>query len=251
MRTYSILGIRVTDDTFAGAIARMKTLANARGSRSLFFVNAHTLNVAATDAGYRDVLSRASIVYGDGTGVRWAALLRGLRLRANLNGTDVVPALLDRCEGRRCFIVGSTPERTARIARTFVSHFPDVRLVGITHGYLDAQKSRWVAEAVNETGADIVLVGMGNPLQEVWIDRYGSRMPNALLIGVGGLLEYWSGALDRAPPWMRRAGLEWLHIMVRQPWKLPRYLIGGPLYLLRALRHLPLDSRRDVTGGAP
>lgn len=235
MRSYRILDVDVTDQPMHEALAHVQRLIRSKGPRSLFFVNAHTLNHACADPGYRSVLRRASRVYGDGTGVRWAARLSGLELRANLNGTDLVPALLDRTDGLRCFLIGSHPERTRRILATVRQRFPDVEFVGAHHGYLDDAQSLALTQAVRASGANIVLVGMGNPLQERWIDRYGSRMPDALCVGVGGLFEYWSGSLTRAPAWVRRQGMEWVYLMLRQPWKARRYLVGNPLYVARIL----------------
>jgi len=241
MRTFRLFGLPIVDETIDEAAHYVIDQIHGTGPRSLFFVNAHTLNNALADPAYYSVLARASRVYGDGAGVRWAARNRGLRLKSNLNGTDLIPQVMTNGRNLRCFLVGSSPERTERIANEFRRRFPTVELVGAHHGYLDADGSRKVAETINASGANVVLVGMGNPLQENWIDRYGGGMPNALCIGVGGLLEYWSGALERAPAWVRKAGLEWVHIMLRQPWKAKRYLVGNPLYIMRALLHRRTD----------
>jgi N-acetylglucosaminyldiphosphoundecaprenol N-acetyl-beta-D-mannosaminyltransferase len=90
---------------------------------------------------------------------------------------------------------------------------------------------------------------MGNPLQEQWIDRWRGELDPTLCIAVGGLLEYWTGALDRAPGWMRRAGVEWVHIMLRQPWKAGRYLAGNPAFIARLLLWLPADLKRSPALG--
>jgi N-acetylglucosaminyldiphosphoundecaprenol N-acetyl-beta-D-mannosaminyltransferase len=241
MRTFRLFGLPIVDQTIEEAVDDVIDQIHGAGPRSLYFVNAHTLNTALADPSYYSVLSRAGRVYGDGAGVRWAARNRGFHLRANLNGTDLVPRVLTQGRNIRCFIVGSAPERTAAIAKEFRRLFPTVELVGAHHGYLDDAASRKVIEAINASGANLVLVGMGNPIQENWIDRYGSGAPSALCVGVGGLLEYWSGALDRAPLWIRKAGLEWVHIMLRQPWKAKRYIVGNPLYVMRALMHRRTD----------
>lgn len=235
MRSYRVLDIDVTDQTMNGALDLVRRLVLSNGPRSLFFVNAHTLNEACCDPGYRAVLKRASRIFGDGTGVRWAARLSGTELRANLNGTDLVPAFLAETNGLRCFLIGSRPERVERILATVRQRFPRVEFVGAHHGYVDEAQSLALVEQVRASGANLVLVGMGNPLQERWIDRYGAGMPEALCVGVGGLFEYWSGALSRAPHWFRRRGLEWVYLMLRQPWKARRYLVGNPLYVTRIL----------------
>ncbi len=241
MRLYRILGVTITDETFEAAVDHVRALVDGDGPRSLVFVNAHTLNHAAADPAFRDTLNAASLVYGDGTGVRWAARLQGLRLRANLNGTDLIPAVLTRRPGVRCYLVGSAPDRIEAVVRTARRLFPDVEFVGAHHGYLDSAASRAVADDVRRSGANLVLVGMGNPIQERWVEAHRAAAPGALFVAVGGFLEYWHGNLRRAPGFMRRAGLEWVHLMLRQPRKVPRYLLGNPLYLARVLRALPQD----------
>lgn len=241
MRLYRILGVTITDEAFEAAADHVRALVDGTGPRSLVFVNAHTLNHAAADPAFRDTLNAASLVFGDGTGVRWAARLQGLRLQANLNGTDLVPAVLTRRPGVRCYLVGSAPDRIALVLEGARRLFPEVEFVGAHHGYLDEAASRTVAEDIRRSGANLVLVGMGNPIQERWVEAHREAAPDALFVAVGGFFEYWHGNLQRAPGFMRRAGLEWVHLMMRQPRKVPRYLLGNPLYLARVMRSLPKD----------
>lgn len=247
MRAYRILGVTITDQTMEEAVADVARLVKKAGPRSLFFVNAHTLNHAGRDPAFADVLNRADRVFGDGTGVRWAARLRGLRLAANLNGTDLVPAVLDRATGVRCYLLGSSPERIEGVLAGATARFPQVDFVGAHHGYLDEAGSRKVLEEIRAARAELVLVGMGNPIQEHWIDRHRHEAPGALFVAVGGLFEYWHGNLKRAPVLARRFGMEWVHLMLRQPRKVPRYLLGNPLYLARVLA----ATRRDRAEPSP
>jgi N-acetylglucosaminyldiphosphoundecaprenol N-acetyl-beta-D-mannosaminyltransferase len=238
------MGVEVTNESVDSALARLAAMLDGRGRATLFFVNAHTLNQAATDPFYRDLLNRSGLVYGDGTGLRWAAACRGVRMKANLNGTDLIPALLSRSPGLRYYLLGGSAELVEAAARRLQREFPACQLVGLHHGYLDARSSDEVVEQINSGGADLLLVGMGNPLQEQWIARYRGQLRSRLCVGVGGLFAYWAGTLDRAPAWMRHWGIEWLHILRRQPWKLRRYLLGNPLFLLRMLQWVPADLHR-------
>jgi N-acetylglucosaminyldiphosphoundecaprenol N-acetyl-beta-D-mannosaminyltransferase len=239
-----LLGVQVADLDVASAVARLSAWLEGGGRRALYFVNAHTLNVASRDAGFRAVLNRADAVFGDGTGVRWAARARGRRLKANLNGTDLMPALLQARPGTRVFLLGSTTDRIGVAAAAFQARFPGIQVVGAHHGYLrDESSARAVVAKINAVRPELLLVGMGNPLQERWIDRWRHELDVPLAVGIGGFLEYFSGALDRAPVWMRRGGLEWVHIMLRQPWKAGRYLAGNPAFIARLLLWLPADLK--------
>lgn len=239
-----VFGVKVENLDVPAALARLDAALASPGAETLYFVNAHTLNLAAADAGYREVLNGADHVFGDGTGVRWAARTRGHRLLANLNGTDLVPALLRARPGTKVFLLGNTAERIGLAAAGFERLFPQTRLVGFHHGYIHDGSGAAVIEAINRSGAELLLVGMGNPLQERWIDAHKSRLEPRLAVAIGGLMEYWAGGLDRAPAWMRRAGIEWVHILRRHPHKAGRYLLGNPLFLLRLLAWLPKDRGR-------
>ncbi len=203
------------------------------GRRTLYFANAHTLNHAAASIDYRRILNDADLLLGDGTGVRWAARFQGRRVKANLNGTDLLPAFLRATRGGRLYLLGATPRVVARAATVVVRRFPGWTVVGHHHGYLDAGMTEAVITAINAAAPHLLLVAMGNPLQERWIDANRARLDVNLCAGVGGLFAYLCGEYRRAPAPMRRLGLEWLGVMVLQPRKVPRYLAGNPLFLWR------------------
>jgi N-acetylglucosaminyldiphosphoundecaprenol N-acetyl-beta-D-mannosaminyltransferase len=232
------------------ALELLDTLASQRDgrSRAVFFVNAHTLNVACHESGYREVLLSAEQVFGDGTGVRWAVrLLHGRRLKENVNGTDLVPLFLRVVpgRGRRYFMLGSSPEAIGRAAEHARAAFPGWTLAGCHHGYLDATSSAAVVDQIRAARPDLLLVGMGNPRQERWIHRHRDRLEVPLCIAIGGLFDYWAGDLQRAPTWLRRTGFEWVHLMLHQPRKLSRYLIGNPAFLMRVARRRWLERGVD------
>ena len=124
------------------------------------------------------------------------------------------------------------------------SAFPKWELAGYHHGYVDVEDCDAVISGINAADADLLLVGMGNPKQELWIHENRKRLNVQVCMGVGGLFDYWAGDLTRAPAWMRRLGIEWIHLMLRQPRKLHRYLVGGPQFLLRVALRGPGRSSR-------
>ena len=185
-------------------------------------------------------------MFGDGTGVRWAARLGGVRLRANLNGTDFVPALLAAADGeaRSCFLLGAEPDVAAAAAAVITRDYPGWRVVGHHHGFLDEATGERVLDAIVAARPDLLLVGMGNPVQERWIAAHRGRCPVRLAVGVGALFAYMSGDHRRAPLALRRLGLEWVFVLLLQRHKWRRYLSGAPRFLLRVLRE------RLVGGGS-
>lgn len=244
VRQLRILDIPVCDVSMQEALALLERMLSAQPQRahSVYFVNAHTLNVGYGDQSYRAVLQEADCVFGDGTGVRWAArMLHGIQLKDNVNGTDLVPLMFAQWadKGLRYFLLGNSPERIERAAAYAREAFPGWTLAGWHHGYVAGTNEQSLVGKINASGAHVLLVGMGNPKQEQWIHSNRSALRVPLCLGIGGLFDYWAGALSRAPAWMRRMGYEWLHLMIRQPHKAKRYLIGNPVFLMRVARSRP------------
>ena len=240
-RVFTALGVRITDVTRRRATELLEAIVcrDDGRTRCVYCVNTHTLNLTAADPQYRDVLNAADYVFGDGTGVRWAARLQGIRVRENLCGTDLTPQLLRSTAGRgyRYFLLGGTEETIRDAARFAEETFTGWTLAGFHHGYLtDNDLCARVVRQINDSRPHLLLVGMGNPLQEQWIYRYQHELQMPLCMAVGGLFGYWADNLQRSPMWLRRYGAEWLGILLQQPHKVRRYLLGNPSFLARILR---------------
>ncbi len=240
--SFSVLGVRIQNVVREQATAMIERLIDRREgpAAGVYFVNAHTLNLAATDPAYCDILNRGELVLADGTGVRWAARLQGVRLAENLNGTDFIPAFFQataQC-GYSYFLLGADAATIAAAADRARQMFSGWRQAGFHHGFLTDDATEAAAiEQINAARPDVLLVGMGNPIQERWIDRNRSRLRMPVCIGVGGLFDFWAGNVHRAPGWLRRAGHEWLWRLAQQPGeKARRYLVGNPTFLARVLR---------------
>jgi N-acetylglucosaminyldiphosphoundecaprenol N-acetyl-beta-D-mannosaminyltransferase len=233
-----ILGVDITDVTIQEALCILEATIREGGHRHVFFVNAHTLNLANEDPAYLQVLRKADFVFGDGTGLRYAArLLHGIPPKDNVNGTDLIPLFLREKGGKGyCYyLLGSTADAIARAAEHARRIFPGWELVGYHHGYLEDEDTGQVIRDINTAKPHLLLVGMGNPTQEFWIEANSSRLQVPVSVAVGGLFAYWSGDLIRAPAWLRRIGMEWIHLLIWQPRKFRRYVLGNPRFLLRAV----------------
>lgn len=236
-RIVRILGVGITDVTRARAVQLIREMIDGYDgqARPVYFANAHTLNLACDDSHYRALLNAAARVFGDGTGVRWAARLKGICLRDNLNGTDLVPELLGSAPGRRYYLLGSDDETIRRAAAVAEMRFPNWNPTGFQHGFLaDPSHTAKVLRHINAARPDVLLVGMGNPRQEQWIHRHRADLRVPVCMGVGGLFDFWAENVSRAPAWLRGMGHEWLWRLLQQPGeKARRYLLGNPRFLLR------------------
>lgn len=204
------------------------------------FVNADCLNISSQDQEYQDILGSQSLVFPDGAGVNIACRMIGERLTANLNGTDLLPELwrMAASEGFSFYLLGAEPGVAERMRDNLEDWYPGIKVIGQHHGYFDhEQESETIIKQINVVRPNILLVAFGAPAQEKWIHDHGRDIDSNVLIGVGGLFDFYSGDKARAPMWMRSAGLEWMHRMYLDPARLwRRYMIGNPLFLYRIWR---------------
>jgi exopolysaccharide biosynthesis WecB/TagA/CpsF family protein len=232
--TVTILGVRVDKLTREQALRRVDTWEG--DCMRILFVNAHTLNLTVGDPRLLDALHRSDLVLNDGIGLSLAARMRGERFPENLNGSDFTMCLLDLAASRqwRVFLLGGKPGIAEAAARRLTERVPRLRVVGTCHGFTGAD-DRALAERVRRARADVLLVAFGNPLQEVWLDRYLEATGARIGAGVGAFLDFSTGSVRRAPLWMNRLGIEWCFRLLQEPKRLwRRYLLGNPVFLARA-----------------
>lgn len=213
------------------------------------FVHPHALNVACGDAALRGHLARADLALPDGVGLRLAGLILGFSLRDNVNGTDLLPSLCRRAaaEGRPLALIGAAPGVAEACAARLLAAHPGLQIPVVSHGFLGDEASRQVARRVAALDRPLALVAMGTPLQEAWIWKNLARLPAVTSLSVGGLFDFYSGRIPRAPLAWRKLGLEWLFRLRCEPRRLARrYLVGNPLFLLRAARQRLLGPSFDL-----
>jgi N-acetylglucosaminyldiphosphoundecaprenol N-acetyl-beta-D-mannosaminyltransferase len=234
----TILKVRFDRLTRGEALIQLEKAFGLHKARKVYIVNTHTLNISWSNRAYREILNQADLLLNDGTGAQIASRLLGNPFPDNLVGTDLTPLLCERAARRNVgvFLMGGRPDVPERAATKLLAMVPGLLISGTHHGYFPPEEEPSVVEAINRSGAGILLVALGNPLQETWIHRNAPRLTCDVCIGVGGLFDHLSGNLCRAPRWMRRLGIEWVHILLNQPYKWPRYLIGNPLFLARLVR---------------
>lgn len=231
----------LTRDAAAGLLEQR---IRERSPVRLAFVNAHLANMACDDARIHGALS-GFLLLNDGAGINIASrLLHGRAFPDNLNGTDFTPFFLDRCStSLDVFLLGARPSVLARAAKVFAGRWPRHRLVGYQDGFFSEAEEGRVVDVIRKARPHLVLVGMGNGIQERWVKRL---VPEIALSawGVGALFDFLAGEVRRAPLWMRWLGAEWVYRLVLEPRRLwRRYLLGNPKFLFRVLRERRSKSR--------
>ncbi|PCJ10240.1 MAG: UDP-phosphate galactose phosphotransferase [Rhodobacteraceae bacterium] len=217
------------------------------GRHRVFFYNAHCANLRASHDNYAQALARADQILPDGIGIELAARMQGNSLTANLNGTDFIPPLLVSAakQGKSVFLFGARPGTAQKAAMFLKSLCPGLSIAGTRDGYHGAEDSEAAIAAINASGADILLVAMGVPLQELWLDHHGHRLNADLTMGVGGLFDFWAGNVRRAPLWLRQVKSEWIWRLSMEPRRLARrYILGNFAFMWRASRHAIRNSSK-------
>ena len=256
-----VLGIRFHNLSRSEAARAIAELARAGGKAYVVKPYSEFMPRAARDARIRDILNGADLCLADGVGILWAAhylSLTGGRLRAllqlplslaavglnqgairrplreNMAGVDLTWEMLGRLDetGAGVFLLGGTEEELRRARERIEARFTGLRVVGAHHGYFDAagEENEALLRAIDEARPDALLVAMGFPRQEEWIAANLARLRVNVAVAEGGSFSFISGAVPRAPRWLRRTGLEWLYRLLRQPWRLRRQL-AIPLFV--------------------
>jgi N-acetylglucosaminyldiphosphoundecaprenol N-acetyl-beta-D-mannosaminyltransferase len=233
-----ILGIPIRNITLDETLDYILAAPSNGKPRQLCFVNTDCLNKAQRDAAYAGTLIRADTVVADGIGIRIAGKLTRQEIRQNVNGTDLFPLLCHRLQNSEAglFLLGGRPGVVEEVRDWIDKYYPGAKVKGMHHGYFAPEMQATILRTIRESEARILLVGFGSPRQDMWIAEHLAEAGVDIALGVGGLFDFYSGRIRRAPQWLRELSLEWAFRLCQEPsrmWK--RYLLGNLVFLFRVL----------------
>ncbi|WP_372369500.1 WecB/TagA/CpsF family glycosyltransferase [Candidatus Uabimicrobium sp. HlEnr_7] len=234
-----IFGIMINNVTMDEALEEINNSLNDIEKKQICFVNPDCANIAYKNKAYFDILKNANYVLGDGIGIKIAGKLLGNEIKQNVNGTDLFPRLCEELEQsqKNLFLLGAQEEVIVGVVNWVNENYPRLNIVGYRNGYFDEEEQTRIIEHINAVGSDIILVAFGAPKQEKWIAANLPHLDVKVAIGVGGLFDFYSGRLPRAPQWMREIGMEWLFRLYNEPRRLwRRYVIGNVVFLYRIMK---------------
>ena len=238
----NVLGVGVDPVTVAELHARILGFVREGGHALVLHANVHGLNLCYRDPGLRSFFNVASLVFCDGSGVMLAARILGERIPERITYADwtwQLAAFAER-EGLSLFFLGARPGVAEIAAVRLEERHPDLKIAGVHHGYFDwtvgAPENEAVVAEINAARPDLLLVGLGMPLQERWLMQNWDRLDARVALTGGAVFDYVSGELKRGPRILTDNGFEWLARLLIEPSRLwRRYVVGNPIFLARVL----------------
>lgn len=243
--TAQVLSARIDVLTWSTALSRISKWAIGRESRYVCLCNTHSCVTAGRNRDFGRVIRKADMVAPDGAPIAWALRHLGFAGQQRINGPDLVWKYLAEAEnrGQIVFFYGSTDETLGKLRHRVAAAFPRLRIGGMyapSFQAISQAEDRAEVLRINSSGAAVVFVGLGCPKQEMWMAAHRGRV-QAVMIGVGAAFDYHAGTIARAPLWMQRNGLEWLHRLWSEPRRLwRRYLITNTLFMVGMFKQLTL-----------
>jgi N-acetylglucosaminyldiphosphoundecaprenol N-acetyl-beta-D-mannosaminyltransferase len=231
-----VLGYPVDVVDQAKALAVIESAWAAAKSMHIVTLNAEMVVQAQQDSDLDRIVRHAHLIVPDGAGVVWAVRLAGDNIN-RLPGIELASATLDRAAAskRKVALLGGKPEVLQQLLQTLPQRYPGLNIVASHDGYFKADDAESVVDKLSQDDPELVLVALGVPKQEYFIDRWAHAFPKSVLIGVGGSFDVWTGQVQRAPKIMRDFHLEWLYRLFKEPWRWRRMGSTLPNFGLQVL----------------
>jgi N-acetylglucosaminyldiphosphoundecaprenol N-acetyl-beta-D-mannosaminyltransferase len=224
--TLNILGVDIDNVTMEQALDKIKSFISKEGVHAIYTPNAEIMMDAKNDAHMRGILNQADLLVADGAGVVLASRILGKNLPEKVSGIDLTRLSFGMQFDRkvRYFLFGSKPGVAEEAGKNLLELYPNIEIAGCRNGYFTEAETPEIINRINSSNADILLVALGAPKQEMWIHENKSKLRVRVCIGVGGSLDVFAGKVKLAPDFFRNNGLEWLYRLYKEPWRFKRML---------------------------
>lgn len=214
--------------------------------KTIFYVDAYHFNIANKDSGYKKILQEATFVHASGIGPVLASRMLGRSLPERTPTPDFIEEIFAIGERKKWsfYLLGGEERIVEKAAGKLRERFPKLKIAGYHHGFFTTHHE--VVEEINRAKPDIVMVGMGPPKQEKWIEENKDKINAKVFWAVGALFDVLSGKRKRGPKWVQDMGFEWIFRLFQEPKRLwRRYVFGNTAFLFTVLREKELSSRKS------
>ena len=245
VHSVSVLGVKVHMVQMPEVIDRFEHWIEQRdGVKCVVATGMHGVMEARRDPGFKALLNSVDLLVPDGISLVWIGRLRGLKLKSRVSGADLMWKFLKVAEqkGYRNFFYGDTENTLSAMAAKLKESFPHLKIAGFhspPFRELSQDEQDGDVAMLNDSGADVIWVGLGLPKQERWMIEFQDRLAAPVIVGVGASFKFISGQVPRAPSKVGQMGLEWLWRFIQEPKRLwRRVLIDGPRFVCHVLLEL-------------
>jgi N-acetylglucosaminyldiphosphoundecaprenol N-acetyl-beta-D-mannosaminyltransferase len=233
MDRVNIHGVNISNITIREAVEKIQEWISGNSIHSVYTPNAEIIMQAQRDPELKNILNNAGLLTPDGAGVVLASRILKTPLKSKVSGIDLVKNLFETFSGKNVgfYILGGRPGVAEIAAVNIMEKYGKVKIKGYHNGYFSPEEEDHVIDLINQSGTDILIVGLGAPKQEFWIHRNMYRLSCKVCIGVGGSIDIFAGKATLAPEIIRKLGFEWLFRLIREPRRykrmmdLPRFII--------------------------
>lgn len=212
--------------TMKEAVEAVKQFILQKKSRLVVTPNPEIIMMANKDEQLARIINNADLVVPDGAGVVWAARYQGDVMPERVAGYDLVQNLLIEAmsEKYKIYLFGGAPGIAEKAKKMAEERYPGVQIVGTCNGFFTKQDESEIVNDIKACQPDVLLVALGVPRQEKWLEEYKEELKVPVSIGVGGTFDVMAGVVKRAPLWMQRSNLEWLFRLLSEPKRAIRML---------------------------
>lgn len=242
-RTINILGVKVANMTLTETLEWVRMMVEQGKPRHVVTANAEIIYKAYKEPDFREMLDKADLVTADGSGVVLGSKLLGCPISERVTGIDLVQGIFQLAEekGWVLYFLGAGPDVVKKAVLNILGKYPRLRIVGYRDGYFSQEETEEVVSNILKAKPEILLVALGVPKQEEFIQKHMRNLNTPISIGVGGSFDVLAGVKFRAPVWMQEKGLEWLYRLYKEPWRYRR-MLALPKFVLSVLKQSVLEK---------
>ena len=235
-KTHKVLGYDVDLLTFDEAVKVILERIKEMNGMQVVTINPEMIELAGKSKVFSSILRNADMVVPDGSGIKLALKLKGIE-QEQIPGIDLAHELITSCEIFKYSValIGAKESVLQTTVKRLKSEFEGIDICYYKNGYFASSKEDEIINALAESDPQLVLVALGAPKQEIFINKCRKKIPEAVFIGVGGSFDVWAGEVERAPEFFRIMGCEWIYRTYKQPERIKRIYKTLPMFLFKAI----------------
>ncbi len=221
--TYTMFGLKIDNVNRKEALKYVERFFEEDRFHYIVTLNPEGVVIAQDNKLFNSVINEADLVVADGSWLVRAVRFLGGIIRERVAGIDLLLDMLNLCKekGYSVYLLGAKEDIVISAKKRLEDKFPGIRILGFHNGYFNTEEEVMILEEIKSLKPDLLVVGLGMPKQEIWINRH-KDLPVKLAIGVGGSFDVISGDIPRAPYWMQVIGLEWFYRILKDPKRIKR-----------------------------